>query len=129
MKVYEYTKVVTNEDIDTLNHVNNVRYVDWVNEAAKLHWNLVAPKRLKDHYYWVVLRHQIDYKGPAFLNDALLIKTFVRKTEGVKSFRVIEMYNQETNKLLLQAETIWCMVDSKTHRPSRISEDIISLFH
>ena len=88
MKVYEYTKIVSNEDLDALNHVNNVRYVDWINEAAKLHWNLAAPKRLKDQYYWVVLRHQIDYKGPAFLNDTLLIKTFVRQSEGVKSFRV-----------------------------------------
>lgn len=128
MKVYEYTVTVTKSDIDTLNHVNNVRYVDWINEAAKHHWQLTASKHLLEDFYWVVLNHHIDYKSPAFLGDTLLVKTFVRLSDGVKSHRMVEIYNQKTDKLLVQAETVWCMMNAKTHKPSRIPEDIINLY-
>lgn len=129
MKIHEYSITVTKDDIDALNHVNNVRYVDWINEAAKQHWQSTAPKRFLEDFYWVVLSHHIDYKSAAFLDDTILIKTFVRQSEGVKSFRVVEIYNQNTNKLLVKAETVWCMMDAKTHKPSRVPEEIVSLYH
>lgn len=128
MKIYEYQITVSKDDIDALNHVNNVRYVDWINEAAKKHWHLTAPKKIRDLFYWVVVSHHIDYKSPAFLNDVILIKTYVRTSEGVKSFRVVEIHNLNSGKLSVKSETVWCMVDSKTHRPHRIPEEVITLY-
>lgn len=128
MKVYEYSIKVSQNDIDELNHVNNVRYVDWINEAAKQHWQRTAPKSILENFYWVVLSHHIEYKSAALLNDNVLIRTFVRKSEGVKSYRVVEIFNGETNKLMVKAETIWCMMDVKTQRPSRIPQEIINLY-
>ena len=128
MKIYEYQITVSKDDIDDLNHVNNVRYVDWINEAAKKHWQLTAPKKIRDNFYWVVISHHIDYKSPAFLNEVILIKTYVRQSEGVKSFRVVEIFNLNSGKLSVKSETVWCMMDAKTHRPNRIPEEIMSLY-
>ena len=129
MDVFEYQITVTKDDIDELNHVNNVRYVKWVNDAAKMHWQKNTPSEINNNYYWVVLSHTIDYKSSAFLNDVIIIKTYVAKSEGVKSTRIVEMYNSKTDKLLVKSETIWCLIDAKTNGPTRITNEIASLFN
>ena len=129
MQVFETQITVTKDDIDELNHVNNVRYVQWVNDAAKLHWQQNTSKQITDAYYWVVISHHIDYKSSAFLNDVITLKTYVTKSEGVTSTRIVEMYNSKSNKLLVKSETNWCLIDAKTNRPTRITDEIVKLFN
>ena len=128
MQVFETLRTVTNDDIDELNHVNNVRYVEWVNDVAKLHWQQNTSKKINNNYYWVLLSHNIDYKSSAYLNEVITLKTYIAKSEGVKSIRIIEMYNSKTNKLLVKSETHWCLMNAKTNRPTRITEEISNLF-
>ena len=129
MDVFEYQITVTKDDIDELNHVNNVRYVQWVNDAAKRHWQHNTSEEIITSFYWVVLSHNIDYKSSAFLNDILTIKTYVSSFEGVRSIRIVEIYNSKTNKLLVKSETNWCLIDANTNRPTRISDEIVNLFN
>ena len=44
-----------------MNHVNNVVYLQWVNDISEKHWNWLASPELRAKYFWVVLRHEIDY--------------------------------------------------------------------
>lgn len=129
MQIFETQITVTEDDLDELNHVNNVRYVSWVNDAAKLHWEKNSTVDMRSKYYWVLLSHLIEYKSSAFLNDLINIKTYVTKSEGVTSSRTVEMYHSNTNKLLVKSETNWCLKDSSTNRPTRISEEIVKLFN
>jgi acyl-CoA thioester hydrolase len=75
-----------------------------------------------------MLSHHIQYKAEAVLGDNLLLKTFVTKAEGLKSTRVVEIYNKNTNKLLTTSETIWCFMSHETNKPTRITQDVIDLF-
>lgn len=129
MQIFETQITVTEDDLDELNHVNNVRYVSWVNDAAKLHWEKNSTVDMRSKYYWILLSHLIEYKSSAFLNDLINIKTYVTKSEGVTSSRTVEMYHSNTNKLLVKSETNWCLKDSSTNRPTRISEEIVKLFN
>ncbi len=129
MQVFETQITVTKDDIDELNHVNNVRYVQWVNDVAILHWNKNTTKEIINNYYWVVLSHHIDYKSSALLNDLVTLKTYVTKLEGLRSTRIVEMYHSETNRLLAKSESNWCFIDAKTNRPTRITDEIINLFN
>lgn len=129
MDVFESQIIVTKDDLDELNHVNNVRYVQWVNNAAKMHWQQNTTEEITNRFYWVVLKHHIEYKSSAFLNDVITLKTYVLKSEGVRSTRIVEIYNNKTNKLLAKSETNWCLIDSKTNRPTRITDEIINLFN
>ena len=129
MKNFEAQIKVSTEDLDELNHVNNVQYVNWVNDVAKWHWEQNASKTILNKYYWVVLSHNIEYKSSAFLNDELDIITFVKKSEGVKSVRIVEIYNSKTKKQIIRSETIWCLMDKKFNRPTRIPSVIVNLFH
>lgn len=129
MKIYEHQLTVTQDDLDELQHVNNVRYLQWVQDVAKAHWLKQTSKQLQDIYYWVVLSHNIHYKGSALLNDAIIIKTFVTNSKGVTSIRMVEMYHQKTSKLLVSCESKWCLMHRDTNRPARITPEIVALFN
>lgn len=128
MQTYQYKLLVKPDDIDALEHVNNVRYVQWVQDAAEAHWNELATQTLKERYIWMVLRHDIQYKGQAFEGDSLLINTYVTKSEGVTSTRVVEISQEDNNKLLVKATTQWCLLNKDTKRPARLTPELIELF-
>ena len=129
MRSFTQTIQVAMEDLDELNHVNNVRYVQWIQDMAKAHWLSEAGDDLLNNYFWVVVQHKIDYKAPAVLYDYINLKTYVTDTKGVRSTRVVEMYNSETNRLIVKSETIWCLMSVKTRRPCKIPSEIKTLFN
>ncbi|MFI2742426.1 acyl-CoA thioesterase [Zhouia sp. PK063] len=128
MKIYEQLINVNPEDIDDLNHVNNVVYVQWIQNIAKAHWELVASPKVKQNNIWVVLNNYIEYKSPAFLNDEIYIKTYIEKANGAVSTRIVEIYNNNTKKLLANSKTNWCLLNAKSGKPMRITDDIVQLF-
>jgi len=128
LKTFETNIVVTAHDLDDLNHVNNVRYVQWVNDIAKQNWEQIATPTIKSEYFWVMLSNHMDYKQAAYLDDSLLIKTYVTKSEGVTSIRIVDIYNNKTNALLATSKTNWCLISKKTQKPARITPAIRNLF-
>lgn len=117
------TKKVKETEIDELNHVNNVVYVQWIQDVASLHWFELVKKNPQENCIWVVLRHEIDYVRSAVLGDEITLKTWVGETQGVKSIRHVEILKDD--KLLVKAKTTWCLLDAKTMRPKRIDESVL----
>ena len=113
---------VAENEIDELNHVNNVNYLEWVQMIAQKHWEHLSNKALNSKYVWVVLRHELDYLFPAMLNDKITIYTWVGQSYGVKSERFVEIKKGE--KLLAKGKTIWCLLDKRSMKPTRISGEI-----
>lgn len=128
MQTFEKHIVVSQDDLDNLNHVNNVRYVQWVQDIATEHWHSKTSEAIRNTYFWVLLKHTIEYKSEAILGDVLKLVTYVKKSSGVRSIRMVEIYDQNTNKLLVTSETTWCFVNAETKRPARITPDIVELF-
>jgi len=129
MKLFEQQIVVQENHIDDLNHVNNVVYLQWVQDIATAHWVSLADDAMSKKYSWVVITHLLEYFKPAFLNDVLRVVTWVEKSEGVRSERHVEFYTAASAKPIVRAKTIWCLLDSGTMKPRRIDDDILSLFH
>lgn len=128
-KIYEETLIVKEEDLDELDHVNNVRYVQWMEDIAKSHWEKKAPREVQDKYLWMVLRHEIDYKGQAFSGDELLVQTYVGEHTNVTSQRHVVIRKKDTNKLLVKSLSTWCLLDSKTRKPARIDVGMFRDFY
>lgn len=128
MQTFEKTIIVSKDDLDQLNHVNNVRYVQWVQDIAEAHWLKNAPKTILDNYFWVMLSHNIQYKGEALLGDELTVKTFVSKSEGLTSIRHVEITNNANDKLIVTSETKWCFMNTATKKPARIPAEVAKLF-
>ncbi len=129
MQVYQKRITVSKDDLDDLNHVNNVRYLQWVQDVASEHWQQNVTQAILDQYFWVVVSHHIEYKSAAVLDDVIRIETYVTRSKGVTSTRIVEMYHDTTNKLLVKAETVWCLMNKSSSRPSRITPEIATLFN
>jgi acyl-CoA thioester hydrolase len=125
---YSYTFTVGSEDIDELNHVNNVIYVQWIQDAAVSHWNSVAPAHIKKAYVWMIIRHEIDYKRQGKLHDEILVKTKVLDAGGVSSTRQVQIFRKNDMQLLVESKTNWVMLDAVTFRPARISDEVREMF-
>lgn len=123
---FQHSFSVEPQHIDDLNHVNNVVYLQWVQEIASMHWDILASKEMKDSHIWMVLRHEIEYLGQAYLNDEISVYTWIDETHGVKSTRIVHVYANQ--KLLTTAKTTFCLLDKTTLKPKRVGADILQLF-
>ena len=114
------------EDIDFMGHVNNARYLGWVQDAVLGHWNAFAPAEAVASRLWVALKHEITYRKPAFLDDEVIARTVLESTKGARAFyrTIIE----RGGEVLADVNSSWCCVDAATHRPARIGEDIARFF-
>jgi len=126
-KDFSISIIVQSTEIDDMAHVNNVVYVRWIQEVATAHWNSLAKAEVQQKYLWVVLRHEIDYIRPAFMDDIVLATTWVGESTGPRSERFVQLTNKTTGKLLAKAKTTWCLLDGTTMRPKRVDEEMIRL--
>jgi acyl-CoA thioester hydrolase len=115
-------------DIDEQNHVNNTVYLRWVQDVATAHWRAVASPKAQETIGWVVLRHEIDYKGPATLGDEMVLRTWVGKATRLTFERFTEIRRNRDGRLLSEARTLWCPIDAQSGRPVRVSEEVRSRF-
>jgi acyl-CoA thioester hydrolase len=115
-------------DIDEQNHVNNTVYLRWVQDIATAHWRAVASPKAQEAIGWVVLRHEIDYKGPATLGDEVVLCTWVGQATRLTFERFTEICRKSDGRLLSQARTLWCPIDAETGRPVRVSADVRAQF-
>jgi len=115
-------------DIDEQNHVNNTVYLRWVQDVATAHWRAVASPKAQQTIGWVVLRHEIDYKGPATLGDEVVLRTWVGKATRLTFERFTEVRRNRDGRLLSEARTLWCPIDMQSGRPVRVSEEVRSQF-
>ncbi len=122
---HSYSLKVESKHIDVLNHVNNIVYLQWVNDASEIHWELLSNDEINSKYFWVCLRHEIDYLEQAFLDDEITIQTWVGASKGAKSVRVVNIFKEEI--LLASATSTWCLFDVKTKKPTRIREEVLEL--
>lgn len=125
---FELLIPVAPSDIDQLGHVNNVSYLRWVQEAAVAHWKAVAPAEAQRQLLWVVLRHEIDYRQPAFLEDEIVARTWVGAASRLRFERLTELLRARDRLLLASARTIWCPIDVVTKRPTGVSAEVRACF-
>lgn len=128
MKKYTQEVTVNESHLDELQHVNNVQYLQWVQDIAGAHWQSLIAGSEGAFGLWVVRSHHIEYKRQVKLGDRLLIETHVVLTEGFLSERKVRFYSTGTKNLVAQCATHWCYLDPNTHRLLRIPKNIMDLF-
>ena len=77
--------VVQPNDFDQMGHVNNVVYLQWVQDVAEAHWKSISDDDLLNEFVWVALRHEIDYLKEIKPEETIIAETVVKSMEGVKS--------------------------------------------
>lgn len=114
------------EDIDFMGHVNNARYLNWVQDAVLAHWRGIAPAEDVASKAWVALKHEITYRKPAFLEDAVIAQTVLERFNGARAFYSTLIKRGE--EVLAEVRSSWCCVDAVTLRPARLAASVIDAF-
>ncbi len=119
--IYSKSFLIPPSAIDENGHVNNVAYVQWMQDIAVEHYEFIGgvnPMQLIGAT-WVVREHRIEYLSPAFENEELEIRTWVENVRRVRSLRKYEFVRKSDGKTLVKGETDWVFVDAKTGALSR----------
>lgn len=116
------------DHIDELGHVNNTVWVGWVQDIATAHWDAVAHPEDREKFFWVVIRHEIDYRGNIAAGESVTGETWIDgPAQGAKSDRRVDFRNQ-TGKVIVSARTTWAMLDRATRRLVRVRPGVIAPF-
>lgn len=116
------------QHIDELGHVNNAVWVQWIQQVAVAHWEEMADAQHKNAYYWVVVRHEIDYLRAAREGDQIKARTWVGDAPlGARFDRFVELSGPD-GKICVRSKTQWAIIDKGSNRPVRVPRDVVAPF-
>lgn len=116
--------------IDENGHVNNVTYVQWMQDIAVEHYASIGGIEAQGpDSTWVIREHRIEYLLPAFEGEEIEIRTWVENIRKVRSLRMYEFVRRSDGKVLVKGETDWVFVDVKTGIPKAIPQEVGQVFN
>jgi acyl-CoA thioester hydrolase len=119
--------VVPETAIDSNGHVNNVQYVQWMQEAAMAHSaELGWPK---ERYAsigrtWIIRSHTIEYYHSAYAGETIHILTWVSDFHKIRSLRKYKFYRPEDGVVLATAATLFIFCDLQTGKPVSLPQEV-----
>ncbi len=126
---YSKPIIIPASAIDENGHVNNVVYVQWMQDIAVEHYASIGGIEAQgSDCTWVVRQHSIEYLLPAFAGDEIKIRTGVENIRKVRSLRKYEFLRKSDGKVLVKGETDWVFVDVKTGSPKAIPGEVEAVF-
>jgi acyl-CoA thioester hydrolase len=115
-------------DIDELGHVNNAVWVRWIQEIAVAHWMAQALPEHRDAYFWVVTRHEVDYRGNVGVGETVTGETWVAAAPKGARFDRAVRFTGADGKVKVEAVTTWAMLDRATGKLARVRDEIAAPF-
>lgn len=121
--------IVTADAIDANGHVNNVVYVQWMQDLAVEHYmSLSGLDAQGADATWVAHEHRVRYLAPAVEGDVIEARTWVEAMRRVRSKRRYAFVRVTDGKTLVEGETDWAFIDAKTGFPQPIPEGMAAIF-
>ena len=125
---YTCTFTAQPEHIDELGHVNNAVWVQWIQDIAVSHWASTAKPEDVDAYFWVVTRHEIDYRGNVREGESVIARTWIPDPpHGAQFDRMVE-FSDSKGKRLVTARSTWALIDRASGRLSRVPAQMAERF-
>ena len=127
--IYSKTITIPASVIDENGHVNNVAYVQWMQDIAVEHYASIGGIEAQGpDATWVVREHKIEYLLPAFAGEEIEIRTWIENVRRVRSLRKYEFARKTDGKVLVKGETDWVFVDAKMGVPAAIPQQVTRIF-
>ena len=128
--VYTFEFTIPNDALDENGHVNNVMYVQWMQDVAVKHYDAMGGRQLTIDLgaIWVVRSHKIEYLRPAFAGERIRVETWVENIRKVRSLRCYHFVRISDEQELVRGETDWVFVNASTGRLKAIPSEVSNLF-
>lgn len=124
---FDFTHVVTADEIDAQGHVHNLRYLQWTLWSAGAHsaacgWD--EERALRQNRGWVVRSHDATYRAAAMEGDHITVRTWVSDVAKFASRRKYLVCRPADKTLLARVETRWVYVDLSVRKVVEIPATI-----
>ena len=129
--VFDLRIKVKPEHIDVLGHVNNVVYVQWMQDVASAHIETLGvglDQYLEMKHAMVAVEHHVQYRKAAMLDDDVILRTWLYEINALYSFRQYAFFNAKDNSLLFTGNTKWACIEIASGRPKRMSPTFIQAY-
>jgi len=128
--IYCHEFTVTTDAIDGNGHVNNVAYVQWMQDIAIRHFDAIGGANAMHATggTWFVRSHKVEYLTPARAGDRVKAETWVAALGRVRSHRRYRFTRISDGKIVAKGETEWVFVDAVSGRPRSIPASIRQVF-
>ena len=131
MSIFRQKIHISAQDIDRQGRVNNVCYVQWMQDLATAHtadkgWDMARYEKLAQG--WVVRRHSVVYKRPALLGEDIVAATWIASFASRQCIRRYRFVREFDDAVLVEAETQWVYIDLTSGRPVRIPDELKAVF-
>jgi acyl-CoA thioester hydrolase len=124
--MFHYPVGIVPGDIDHMGHVNNSVYLKWVQEAVVRYWEKIAPADAVASHLWVALKHEINYRRPAFLEDNVVADVIADRMHGARAFFTTIV--RRGGEVIAEVKSTWCCLDATTRKPARLGADVTGRF-
>ena len=129
--IFHFEHTVLPSEMDVQQHVNNLAYMKWLQDAAVAHSDAQGWTRREYEELgagWVVKRHTIEYIRPAFEGDRIVVETWVSNFRKIQSLRKYRVLRPSDDAELAIAETNWVFVNIDNHLPRRVPAELRDAF-
>ncbi len=116
------------EHIDVMGHVNNAVWVGWVQDMATAHWEAMASAEQQATLAWIVVRHEIDYRGNIREGECVTGETYLPVPPRGATFERRVDFRDEAGRNIVAANTRWAMIDRASGRLLRIRRQVYEPF-
>jgi acyl-CoA thioester hydrolase len=111
-------------DIDGMGHVNHSVYLRWIEAAVVAHWRSAAMPDEIAAFQWIALRHEIDYRAPAFGGEALTVSTRLVEVRRARAW--YETIIARDGLILVEARSCWGCIDATSGRLTALPNETAS---
>jgi thioesterase III len=123
------TIVIRGYHLDAYQHVNNARYLEFLEEARWQYFDNIsseAYQELKISFF--IVNININYRSPAELGDVIKIETDVAKIGNTSMTFAQKIVSKDTDRLICDAMITFVILDQKTGKPLPIDDKLKTLF-
>ena len=122
---------VREEHIDLMRHVNNVHYLQWLENLAWDH-SVALGMRQEDYtrlgHGMVVRRHELDYVAPALLGDRVLLATWIVGLDRLSLHRRYQFARESDGATLFRGATHFVCVEIASGKVRRMPPDFTEAY-
>ncbi len=116
------------DDIDQFNHVHNSRYLDYI-QAARYDqmincYKMSMSQFIENGFGFVVKKATLNFKRALVMGDVMIVHTQVMEIQGSDIFIDVEIFHKKKNKLVLDAQMVYTMINLKTGWSEKIPDDV-----
>ncbi|WP_284073954.1 acyl-CoA thioesterase, partial [Acinetobacter nosocomialis] len=114
--IFDLHILVQPQHIDALGHVNNVMYVQWMQDVAAAHVETLGvgvTKYLELKHAMVAVEHHVQYRKAAFEGEEIVLRTWLDDINALYSFRQYVFFRPSEQAVLFVGNTKWACCKPK----------------